>query len=326
MKLKPGKLPPEFLNDLIQGLVLHREVTIGPGIGFDSAVIDLGDKFLVVTSDPITFVAEDIGYYTVAVNINDVAVTGAEPAFMTLTVLIPEKGMDLSGIKKVFEDVREVASEYGISIVGGHTEVSPGIENIVTSATMIGFADKDELVRQDGARPGDIVVMAGFAGVEATSIIARELDLRKYFTEDEISEMKNFYKNPGIVILERVRCLKRYARPTAMHDPTEGGVAQAIHELAVASDVGFLIESDRIPVHPYTTRLSQILDFDPLGIISSGSLIATVKPEDVSRIHCPDTWIIGKVVDKSGGVKMVHRGKVTELPEYPQDEITRILD
>ncbi len=325
MKLKPGKLPPDLLQKLVEGFVIHDSVSIGPGIGFDSAVIDIGKEYLVVTSDPITFVTEDIGYYTVAVNINDIAVTGAEPSFMTLTVLISQEDADSEKVSKIFNDVRNTAREYGISVIGGHTEVTPSIESTITSATMMGFVEKHKLVRQDGAKPGDVVVMMGLAGVEGTSIIARELDLSGSFSTEEIERMKNFYRDPGIIILDKVRCLKKFTTPTSMHDPTEGGIAQAIHELARASNTGFLIEFEKIPVHPLTLKLSKILDFNYLGLISSGSLIATVKESEVSRISCPDLKIIGKVTEKSSGVKLLRQGRVEDLPRFPQDEITKIL-
>ena len=329
MNLKPGKLPQDLLEKLLKKFYLSDSVVLGPGVGIDSAVIDLGEKYLVVSSDPITFVTSDVGFYTIAVNINDVAVTGAIPEFMTVTILLPEGKTDDNLVEKIFDDIARNAEEFKISIVGGHTEVTSGVDRVITSSAIFGFVEKDRLVRQDGAEPGDILIMTKLAGIEGTSIIAREIELSRYFEPHEIEEMKNFYRNPGIVVLDDVKCIMEVAKPTAMHDPTEGGIAQAIHELAKASRVGMEIYGDEIQFHPYTLKLSQILDFNPLGLISSGALLATLKPEDTEKVlnHCKKFHprIIGKVKPRDFGVKIRHGKELKDLPEFPQDEITRIL-
>ncbi len=331
MKLKAGKLPPEFLLKILKGLTDSNDssIILGPGIGFDSAVIDIGGRYLVISSDPITFVTENIGYYTLAVNINDVAVTGAEPRYLMLTVLLPDGKTEEKDVEKIFEDIKEFSRKLGISVIGGHTEVTIGIDHVITSGAIFGFVEKDELVRQDGARPGDVVVMTKFAGVEGTSIIAREKDLSGYFSDQQIEEMRNFNVDPGILILDDVRCLKNVVKPTAMHDPTEGGIAQALHEVAIASGVGILVFKDRIPIHPYTRRLASIFSFDPLGLISSGALLATVPRDQVDYVieKCRsfNTAVIGEIKDASFGRKMLDGDMLIDLPQFPQDEITKIL-
>ncbi len=331
MKLKAGKLPPEFLLKVLKDLTdsNDRSIIIGPGIGFDSAVIDIGDRYLVISSDPITFVTDSVGYYTIAVNINDVAVTGAEPRYLILTVLLPDGKTEKKDVERIFEDIKKFSRKLGISVIGGHTEVTIGIDHVITSGTVFGYVEKDDLVRQDGARPGDIVIMTKFAGVEGTSIISREKDLSDYFSVQEIEEMRNFNVEPGILILDDVRCIKNAVKPTTMHDPTEGGIAQALHEIAIASGVGILVFKDRIPVHPYTRRLASIFSFDPLGLISSGALLATVPPDRVNEIieKCKhfNATVIGEIKDESFGRKMLDGGKLIDLPEFPQDEITKIL-
>lgn len=331
MKLKAGKLSPEILSNLLQNVLIPGDssIVIGPGIGFDSAVVDIGERYLVISTDPITFVTENVGFYTLAVNVNDVAVTGADPKYLMFTVLLPGGKVEEKDVERIFEDIKRFSKRLGISIIGGHTEVTIGINHVITSGTIFGYVKKGELVRQDGARPGDVVIMTKFAGVEGTSIIAREKNLSEYFREKEIEEMRNFNVAPGILVLDDVKCLKKIVKPTAMHDPTEGGIAQALHEIATASRVGILVFKDRIPIHPYTQKLASIFSFDPLGLISSGTLLATVPADRADEVveNCKEfnAIIIGEIRETDFGRKMLDGGKLRDLPQFPQDEITKIL-
>ena len=161
--LKTGKLDIDTLKKFLeQNTILDPRVVVGPKIGEDAAVINLRkgvDCYWVVTSDPITFTTEEIGYYGVVVNLNDIATMGAIPKWFLATLLFPE-GSPLRIIEKVFRQVHDACRRFKISFIGGHTEVTPGIEKIILSGHMIGEVKKNELVTTGGARAGDLLLLA----------------------------------------------------------------------------------------------------------------------------------------------------------------------
>ena len=175
--MKTGKLEIDVLKGLLEKYsILDPRVVIGPRIGEDAAVIDLGeetDRYWVVTSDPITFTTEEIGYYGVVVNLNDIATMGAVPKWFSATLLFPERS-DLSLIEKVFSQIHDACHRFRISFIGGHTEVTPGIGRMILSGHMIGEVKKDRLVTTSGARAGDLLLLIKGVCIEGTSIMARE--------------------------------------------------------------------------------------------------------------------------------------------------------
>ncbi len=269
-----GKLPPSLLLELLSNRgEVRPEVLVGPSVGEDAAVIDLGGRFLVVTSDPIVGATEGVGFYLVHVNANDLAAKGAEPAYLVLSVIAPSWGgpsMCLAISRQVSEECRKL----GIAVVGGHTEVSDRYQHPVVVGTMLGFADR--LLRAEMIRPGHVLLMTKHAGIEGMTILAAEGFLDDVLSREELEEVLSW--RAEVSVLPESRVLREKA--LYMHDPTEGGVMGGIYEMTLACGLSLELDPSSIPVHPITARAASALGFDPLRLISSGVLLAVVPAEE----------------------------------------------
>jgi hypothetical protein len=210
--LPVGKLPPDLLAKILSGAPLtDPRVLLGPGVGLDCAVVDLGDRMLVFKSDPITFASEDIGWYAVQVCANDVATTGAEPRWLLATALLPEDHTPPELAEKIAWQIFEACRELGISVIGGHTEITHGIDRPILSCTMIGEVQAGRLVTPRGAVPGDRLLLTKGVPVEAVSIIAREFAdrLGDLLSLAEVEDACRHLYNPGISVVLDARLATR---------------------------------------------------------------------------------------------------------------------
>ena len=306
--LPVGKLPAELLARLLgQAPIFDPRVSLGPGIGLDCAVIDYGSHCLVFKSDPITFATDQIGWYAVQVNANDIATCGAVPRWMLLTILLPEGSTSYELVEQVFTQVYEACKNQGISVIGGHTEITSDLDRIILVATMIGEVEHDKLVTPRGAQPGNSVLLTKGVPIEATALIARECPslLAGEFKPDELQLAENFLFEPGISVLNDVRIALGAGGVTAMHDPTEGGLAAALWELAEASQVSIVVNVDAIPVPNISRRICRLLDIDPLAAIASGALLLAVQA---------DRALIVQFALEKAGILCAHIGEIEPPP------------
>ncbi len=333
MGLKPGKLDPDFLAKLLSILgTPSDDVVIGPSPGVDAAAIRIGDRTVVVTSDPITFVTDDIAYYSLVVNANDLAVMGAEPKFFVTTLLLPE-GIEEEAVERIFREMANLAQGMGISLIGGHTEVTPGLDRVIISGTMLGEAVGGRLFSSRDAKIGDCLVITKGIAIEGTSIIAREKkeEVLKHFGEEFLRRAMEFNVNPGISIVKEALLAARSGLIHAMHDITEGGLSMGAAEMATASCLGLLLDLDSVPIFPETQALCEYFGLDPLGLIGSGALLLAVpegnagKLLDLFRQEGIDAHIIGIFTEKERGLLIKRDGRIEPLPVYPQDEITKLF-
>jgi hydrogenase maturation factor len=333
--LPVGKLRAQLLQSVFdRHPVKDPRVVVGPRVGEDAAVIDLGDRYLVATSDPITFAVEDVAWYALQVNANDVAVRGARPRWFLATLLLPPGQTSEASVGALFDALAEACAELEVALVGGHTEITAGLDRPVVAGTMLGEVDKDRLVTTAGARVGDAVVMTKGIPLEGAAIIARERQaelLAAGLPAPLIARARAFLRRPGLSVLPEAQLACELAEVHAMHDPTEGGLATALWELASAADVGLRIDRERIVVLPEGDRLCRALGLDPLGTIASGALLMTLSPADAAIvIHALareqiDAHYIGQVVARERGVVLVDGGRERPLPVFPQDEITKLF-
>ncbi|HZP39579.1 MAG TPA: AIR synthase family protein [Methylomirabilota bacterium] len=330
-----GKLPPALLHRLLGRLApSDPRVVVGPRLGEDAAVLDMGDRYLVATADPITFASDEAGWYALHVNANDLAVRGARPMWFLATVLLPEGAATDQTVERLFTDLGLACAELGVALIGGHTEVTAGLPRTLISGCMLGEVAKDRLVTTGGAQPGDALLLTKGVPLEGAAIVARERAAeaeRRGVSGEVVKRARDFLRRPGISVVAEARAACGAARVHAMHDPTEGGVATACWELAQAADVGLWVDRERIPVLPEGRVLCEAFGLDPLGTIASGSLLLAVAPDDANGVIAAcraagvDCAPIGRVTDASQGVSLVTAGQARPMPTFPQDEITRIF-
>lgn len=291
MKLPFGKIPAEILKNIVfKHLGSKREeIVLGPSIGFDGAVINVGGKSLVASMDPITGALERIGWLAVNINANDVATFGVEPAFFFSCILLPEK-VDKKTIKSICTQMDSAARKLGMSIAGGHCEVSPGLANPIVIGYAMGITEKGNYVTAGDAKAGDKIVLTKSAGIEGTAILASDMEkeLRESIGEKMLANAKNFFDK--ISVVKDALTAFKTGGVHAMHDPTEGGIAGGIHEMADASKLGFEIEEGKIPVAKETMTICRFFGIDPLYLIASGSILIAVK-------HGYETTVLRNLAD-----------------------------
>jgi hydrogenase maturation factor len=333
--LPVGKLRAETLQAVFDRHPSRDpRVIVGPRVGEDAAVIDMGDRYLVATTDPITFATDEAAWYALQVNANDIAVRGARPRWFLATLLLPEGRTTDDSMTALFEQLADACEELEVTLVGGHTEVTHGIDRALVVGTMLGEVDKARLVTTGGAQVGDAVVMTKGVPLEGAAIIAREKEaelLARGVRPSVIRKARAFLRSPGLSVLPEAEIACELATVHAMHDPTEGGLATALVELAQAAGVGLRIDRSRIVLMPEAAELCAVFGLDPLGTIASGALLLTLAPADAGVvIHALaregiDCHYIGQVVAPDQGIVLVDGARQTPMPVFPQDEITRLF-
>ena len=198
-----GKLPPDVLDHLIRNTSSHPRLIVGPQVGEDAAVIDMGDRYLVAKSDPITFVENHIGRYAVHVNANDIACMGATPLWFLMTLLLPEGRADEAMTSRIWGEVEDACADLGITLCGGHTEITSGLEFPVLSGHMLGEVSRENLIRGAGAQVDDFILLTRPVPVEGTAILAdAKYDFLKSTVDVEILEnAKGYLESPGISVV-----------------------------------------------------------------------------------------------------------------------------
>ncbi len=334
-----GKLSLPLLEKVLKKYsLLDPTVILGPRIGEDAAVVDPGKEskhYWVVTADPITFTTEEIGYYGVVVNLNDIATRGAIPRYFLATLFFPEKGSDEKLIRKTFQQIHHACRRFQISWIGGHTEITPGLDRIILSGHMIGRVQKERLVMTGGARAGDLLVLVKGVCIEGTSIIVREKQeelFRKGFSASFLKRAKNFIFHPGIDVLQAAQTACRFAEVHSMHDPTEGGLVNGIFEMAIASDKEFEVHLKDVFIYEESKALCAAFGMDPLRTIASGSLLLTLPPEDLpsfrkaARKASLPVSVIGRVKRGPARVLTIEGKKKEELKPVARDEILKLYE
>jgi len=334
--LKPGKLVLKNLSEIlaIASSSLNNEVIVPPGVGLDAAVIKLSDNLaLAISSDPITAATENIGYYVVHVNANDIAAIGGDPKWMIVDLFLPE-GSTQDIARGVIKEITENLREIRVSLVGGHTEVTPGIDRPIIGGTMIGTLSPQKVTPSSKARAGDLIILTKWAGLEGTAIISKERKeelLNRGLTEEEISQGAKLIK--FLSVLREARLARELAPNLthAMHDVTEGGVLGGVFEMSLASNLGFELWKDEIPFLPLTMKLCQLFNLDPLALISSGALLISISPEGLSQLTSlfdanGIPWkVIGKFLEDPKRRYIVSSGKREEAYFPERDEIWKLF-
>ena len=337
--LPVGKLKHDFLKELLSTHDRNASVVVGPQLGEDAAVIELGDTYLVATSDPITFATEDIGWYVVCVNSNDIAAMGAVPKWLLVTLLLPEDATTPTMVREIMAQITQACAAFDIALCGGHTEVTPAVTQPVVIGQMMGVTHKNAVFTSADARVGDVLILTKGLGIEATAIIAREREeqLREKYDAQFLEQAKNYLTDPGISVLKDAQIAIATGGVHAMHDVTEGGITTAVYELATAAELGVTLYSDKLLDSPVlygniTRTFCDLFGLNPLGIISSGALLIASEPEKGETIcHALgmagiNADIIGKFSEPAHGLWLEDAsGTQQPLPIFETDEIAKLF-
>ena len=330
-----GKLPADHLARLLaQHARPDPRLVVGARVGEDAAVIDMGDRYLIAKSDPITFATDEIGWYAVNVNANDVACTGGTPRWFLATLLLPEGATDAALVDTIFAGMAEACARLDVTLAGGHTEITYGLDRPVIVGHMLGEVTRDGLVTTAGARPGDEVLLTKGVAVEATAIIAREKadELSGLFDAGYLARCRDFLHDPGISVVRDAQVAGAAGAVHAMHDPTEGGLSTGLWELATAAGVGLEIDEAAIPVLPETAALCARFGLDPLGVIASGALLIACPPSETAAIlkalrgEGIPAARLGRATEAGKGCTLLGAGSARPLPTFARDEITRLFE
>ena len=334
--LPAGKLPNHLLGQFLEDYPLDDDsVLIKPGVGEDAAVVQLEgqDDLIVLKSDPITFATNRMGYYTVLICANDVATSGAIPRWLLTTLLFPV-GSNAAQIRGLIEELQRVSRQFGLSLCGGHTEITDAVNKPVAVGQLIGTVNRKGLIDKRQMVEGDGILLTKGVAVEGTSILAREspAKLRALgLPEADLEKCQQFLVNPGISILEEARIAVRSRRVTGMHDVTEGGLATAVEELSTAARHRLRIYMERIPVFPETRQICELLGVDPLGLIGSGSLLIACRSDgcEVVMEAIQEAGIqvssIGEVLEEGVGIEAIGgNSERVPWPHFDADELTRV--
>ncbi len=332
MRLPIGKIPPHVLREKVFSRIGYKrkDVVVGAGIGMDSAVLRVNKEYIVATTDPITAATNFIGMLAIHITTNDLIATGALPMWFLATVLLP-KTATVEMLEGIVEDMHKHAEKMEMQIIGGHTEVTPYLDNPIIVGTAIGKTER--YLTSGGAKPGDLIMMTNYVAVEGVAVIAydySELLIEKGIPISIVEKARQMiYQTTaypaGKILLERFG-----EHIHAMHDPTEGGIFTALHELADASNVGLNIFQDRIPVDDVVLLICRALNLNPFLLLSSGVLLFTVEEniayeiEKYMKSRGLSTAIIGKII-KDRNIRIVMEGdKEMPLPRQEKDEIWRL--
>ncbi len=322
-RLRSGKVPWDVIGDLLSD-ELPPEVRLGPAAGEDAALVEIGGELWAVASDPISFTAEDAGRLAVTVNANDVAVRGARPRFLTAVVLLGADDATAARVRELVGQIRDACRETGIVLVGGHTEVAPGLRHSVVVATVLGRVEH-RAVTTGGLEPGDRIALTRVAGLEGTAILRAEL--RRVLDErdgaESWAELDRVLEGDWMSVVRPALAAAAVEGVHALHDVTEGGVGEAVFELARASGMTLEIVREDVPVRPETLRLCRVLGVDPLGLIGSGAMLVGCAPDATRRV---EEAMASSGVGLSWIGRAVGRGEpVTGLPRFPRDELLAAL-
>jgi len=324
--MKEGKLDFDDLRSIILNnkSVKRDEVVVRNDVGEDCSIIDFGNYEGIFSTDPITGANENVGKLAVHINCNDIASSGGEPIGILVTILAPVNST-LEEINKVMNEIDEEAAKINVEIIGGHTEVTSAVNKMVISITVIGKNLKGKSVKTAGAKLGDDIIVTKTLALEGTYILINDYEerLKKILSEEEIELGKSLINE--LSVLKEGKIGGEFG-VNSMHDITEGGLLGGLFEVAMASNTGFKIFKDKIPMLEVTRKICEEFKIDPLRLISSGSMLITSDngEELVKQLKDKgiEASIIGKICAQHG--VLIDNGNEIKVEPPKRDELFNI--
>jgi hydrogenase expression/formation protein HypE len=298
-------------------------------LGVDAAAIALEpDSVCVLTTDPITTATLGAGRLAVHVVCNDLAAMGAEPVGVLATLLFPA-GVSAEDIATLTTEIDATCRALNVEVLGGHTEVAPGLSQPLVVMAGVGKARRDRLLTAAQAKPGDALVLTKAAALEGTHILAADLfdELTVRGVPEDVLASARAYGEELSVVPEARLAVELGA--TAMHDPTEAGVIGALWEMAEASGCGFHVDLGLIPIREPTRSICAALGADPLRLIASGALLIACR-DGAAMVNGLGAHGVGAAhigVMTEGQKLLTHSdGSQEEVTRLDRDELYRILE
>jgi hydrogenase expression/formation protein HypE len=307
------------------GIAARTDILLGPGIGEDACALSIAGGALVAAMDPITMTGRGVGRHAVIINANDVAVTGVNPQWFLATILVPPGTLDVE-LANIFEEIRCALQFFGACLVGGHTEVTNAVNQPVVIGQMMGYSPAGTFVRTGGLRPGDAVLQVGPAPIEGAALLVERLSQDALLRIDTalVEAARGALDSPGISVVHPALDAARLGA-TAMHDPTEGGLATGLWEMAEASGVRLDIENENVAWFEAGVALAHALDLDPWGLLASGCLLVGAPAPLALKIHehlTQDGYHVSHIGHASAGAGVYLDG--VNAPRFGRDEISRL--
>ncbi|MBN2228872.1 MAG: AIR synthase family protein [Candidatus Thorarchaeota archaeon] len=324
----PGKVPAEILQSIVFSHLGKSDpsVILGPGLGEDASLIQVGDQIIVAATDPITGSVEDLGWLAVHVNANDIATFGVKPRWFLATIMLP-KGFKTSELQKIMLQIDSAAKALDIAVVGGHSEITEKLEQPIIVGFMMGLTKEGQYVTSSSAQLSDAIILTKTIGIEGTAILAAEGKkyLSKHLSKETIQAARDLREQISVVKDGVVAFETGYVH--AMHDPTEGGLSGAIHEMCDASGLGFEINFEKIPISEPTREICELLEVNPLELISSGSMIISCDLENTNSViqslesNGIQATMIGTLIEDPHHRKILKAGQVSDLAKPDSDAL-----
>ncbi|MGL4426096.1 MAG: AIR synthase family protein [Cetobacterium sp.] len=327
--MKIGKLTISDLNDLIFNNIKNsNEKILSTGeVGSDCAAIEVGEDIVYLSTDPITGTTNGLGKLAININCNDIATEGISPTAIMLTILAPPHTKK-DEIASIMREAQEEASKIGVSIIGGHTEITSAVNKTVISATSIGIGKKNDFKKRDNIIAGDRLIITKGVGIEGTGIIAfeKEEELLDIISESSLEAAKNLLDLTSVVkdgiIANKLS--------KGMHDVTEGGLLGALWESSCFYNLGLKISYEKIFIHQCTQEISKYFKIDPLKLISSGTMLIIVSKENSELLLAElknngiNAFDIGEFTESKEKV-LIKNHKIINITSPESDELYKII-
>ena len=312
-----GKLSAELVRDIFLP-ALHNPVLAKLD---DQAIVQINGTRLAFTTDsfvvkPLFFPGGDIGSLAVHGTINDIAMGGAKPLFLSAGFIL-EEGLSISTLRRVVDSLKEAAMAAGVQVVTGDTKVveKGSGDGLFINTTGIGIVPEGVFLSSDQARPGDEVILSGSIGDHGIAILAQREGLAFETTIQSDSAALHLLVSDMLSVTREIRC---------MRDPTRGGLSSALNEIAERSQVGIELREETIPVREEVRGACEMLGFDPLYVANEGKLIAIVAPEVAEAVlDAMHRNRLGREARVIGRVTQTNKGLVTMRTSLGT---TRIVD
>ncbi len=333
MSLPLGKVPPHLLGDTVFRYLGSRrdDIIIGPSIGEDAAIVKAGSELLALHCDPISAAYNRIGFIAMNVATNDISTRGIKPRWAISCILLPE-GSDRTVLETISKDMDSAARKLGVGIVGGHSEVTPGLNHPVVIVFPVGVAEGGRYATSGNAKPGGKIILTKSVGLEGTAVLACDKAevLSRTFGREFVARCQSLFEK--LSVMKEALLAFETDGVQAMHDPTEGGLAGGLNELADAANVGFRIHEDRIQIMPETRKICDFFKIDPLQLISSGSLIIVAKPEksqdilDKLKKEGIPCNLVGEITQDKNRSMIKKDGQEVTLPMPLSDDLWKAIN